>query len=165
MNNSRYKYVHIDGKNYVEHRIIMEKHLRGEADCYECVNRLRHKNGYWVWILSRGRILSWSDDGKPLWVFGTHLDITALKEAEKELQMRNDLLRAERDNLAAAMAQIKQLEGIIPICVYCKKIRDDQQSWHQLEAYISNHSEAVFSHGMCPPCAEEQMEIIRNLRL
>ena len=62
------------------------------------------------------------------------------------------------------MAQIKQLEGIIPICMYCKKIRDDQQSWHQLEAYISNHSEAVFSHGMCPPCAEEQMKIIRNLK-
>ena len=133
-------------------RAMMAKHLRGEADCYECENRLWHKNGYWVWILSRGRIMSLRDDGKPLWVFGTHLDITALKETEIELQLRNDLLIEERDNLAAVIARVKQLEGIIPICSYCKKIRDNQQNWHQLEAYISNHSEALFSHGMCPDC-------------
>ena len=143
-------------------RTIMEKHLCGEADCYECENRLWHKNGYWVWILSRGRIMSWSDDGKPLWVFGTHLDITALKKAEIELQMRNDLLVEERDRLAAAMAQIKRLEGIIPICAYCKKIRDDQQSWNQLEEYISNHSEAKFSHGICPDCFEKEMVSLKK---
>lgn len=54
--------------------------------------------------------------------------------------------------LQAALAQVKQLEGIIPICMYCKKIRDDQESWQQLESYISAHSEAHFSHGICPDC-------------
>ena len=67
-------------------------------------------------------------------------------------------------DLRQTLDRVKQLEGIIPICMYCKKIRDDQDGWNQLEQYISDHSEAVFSHGMCPKCAEEQMEIIKNLR-
>jgi DNA-binding NtrC family response regulator len=54
--------------------------------------------------------------------------------------------------LKAALAKVKQLEGIIPICSYCKKIRDDKESWQQLESYITNHSEAFFSHGICPEC-------------
>jgi len=81
-----------------------------------------------------------------------------------ELKRRNDLVKEQRDHLEAALARIKQLEGIIPICSYCKKIRDDQNSWHQLETYISNHSEALFSHGICPDCVTEQMEIFKNLK-
>ena len=54
--------------------------------------------------------------------------------------------------LQTALAKVKQLEGIIPICMYCKKIRDDKESWQQLEGYISEHSEALFSHGICPDC-------------
>ena len=81
------------------------------------------------------------------------------------LKVHRDLLKQKNEELEAALARVKQLEGIIPICMYCKKIRDDQQSWHQLERYISEHSEAVFSHGMCPACAEEQMNVIRNLKL
>ena len=66
--------------------------------------------------------------------------------------------------LTQALNRVKQLEGVIPICMYCKKIRDDQNSWHQLEKYISEHSEAHFSHGACPHCAEEQMGIIRSTK-
>ena len=79
------------------------------------------------------------------------------------LKEQRDQLVRQKEELEAALARVKQLEGIIPICMYCKKIRDDQQSWHQLESYISNHSEARFSHGMCPHCAEEQMKIIKNM--
>ena len=68
------------------------------------------------------------------------------------LKEQRDLLVRQKAELEAALARVKQLEGIIPICMYCKKIRDDLESWHQLEAYISNHSEAQFSHGMCPDC-------------
>jgi hypothetical protein len=50
--------------------------------------------------------------------------------------------------------QIKTLEGLIPICASCKKIRDDQGNWNVLEAYIQKHSEASFTHGMCPECLE-----------
>ncbi len=55
-----------------------------------------------------------------------------------------------------------QLKNERTICSYCKKIRDDQNSWLQLEQYISSHSEALFSHGVCPHCFEEQMNLIEK---
>lgn len=83
----------------------------------------------------------------------------ALKERNDLIREQRDLLARQKEQLEAALAQVKQLEGIIPICSYCKKIRDDHQSWHQLEDYISEHSEALFSHGICPECYAEQMGI------
>lgn len=80
-----------------------------------------------------------------------------------ELKRRNDLIKEQRDSLEAALARVRQLEGVIPICSYCKKIRDDRNSWQQLEIYISSHSEARFSHGICPHCVEEQIKIIENM--
>lgn len=65
-------------------------------------------------------------------------------------------------DLSKALARVRQLEGIIPICTYCKKIRDDKNSWQQLEEYISEHSEALFSHGACPDCLAEQMKQLEN---
>ena len=53
------------------------------------------------------------------------------------------------------MDQVKTLRGLIPICMNCKKIRDDEGYWHQLEAYIRDHSEAEFSHGLCSECAQK----------
>ncbi|OGU07100.1 MAG: hypothetical protein A2X82_01915 [Geobacteraceae bacterium GWC2_55_20] len=58
--------------------------------------------------------------------------------------------------LREARSQVRNLEGVIPICMYCKKIRDDADSWQQLERYISEHSEALFSHGICPTCFEDR---------
>ena len=54
-----------------------------------------------------------------------------------------------------AVARIKVLNGLIPICASCKKIRDDKGYWEQLEGYIQSHSGAKFSHGVCPECAEK----------
>ncbi len=56
------------------------------------------------------------------------------------------------EDLNHALAEIKTLRGIIPICAGCKKIRDDQGMWNQLEAYLLDHSDAEFSHGLCPDC-------------
>jgi phosphoserine phosphatase RsbU/P len=56
--------------------------------------------------------------------------------------------------LEEALASVKQLQGLLPICSYCKKIRDDQNYWQQVENYISEHSEAQFSHSICPDCYE-----------
>jgi hypothetical protein len=61
-------------------------------------------------------------------------------------------LREKVTQLEAALTKVKLLEGIIPICMYCKQIQNDKQSWQQLEVYISDHSEALFSHGICPEC-------------
>jgi phosphoserine phosphatase RsbU/P len=56
--------------------------------------------------------------------------------------------------LKETIANVKQLKGLLPMCSYCKKIRKDADYWQQLEAYISDHSEAEFSHGVCPACFE-----------
>lgn len=75
-------------------------------------------------------------------------DISARKRLEQEKE--ESILK-----LADALAKVKTLSGLLPICSYCKKIRDDQGYYHQIESYIRDHSEANFSHGICPKCAKE----------
>ncbi len=84
--------------------------------------------------------------GKPA-VIGTLLDITERKQAEEE---RERLIIDHLD----ALSRIKTLSGLLPICASCKKIRDDKGYWKQIESYISEHSDALFSHGICPDCAK-----------
>lgn len=72
-------------------------------------------------------------------------------------KLRNELDERVAE-LEATLSRVRQLEGIIPICAYCKKIRDQRDDWHGLEKYISEHSEAQFSHGICPACFEKEME-------
>ena len=64
----------------------LQGHLRGETDRYECELRLRHRDGHWVWVLDRGRICTWTEQGEPEWVMGIHLDISQRKAAEAELE-------------------------------------------------------------------------------
>ena len=66
--------------------------------------------------------------------------------------------------LKEAMEEINILSGMIPICAQCKNVRDDEGFWHQIESYMSSHSEAQFSHGLCPGCAAEAMEQARRER-
>lgn len=61
-------------------------------------------------------------------------------------------LAARVCELEAALSQVKQLQGLLPICSYCKKIRDEQNYWHRVESYISEHAAVEFSHGICPAC-------------
>ncbi len=60
--------------------------------------------------------------------------------------------------LEDALANVKQLQGLLPICSYCKKIRDDQDYWHQVDSYVAQHSEVQFSHSICPSCFETVMK-------
>ncbi|MFA7404549.1 MAG: hypothetical protein WC007_11165 [Pelobacteraceae bacterium] len=83
------------------------------------------------------------------------LPLRAVNQAEKSLHENERELTIKVAELEDALTKVKQLEGIIPICMYCKKIRDDKESWQQLEGYISEHSEAHFSHGICPECYEK----------
>jgi len=64
---------------------LLKEHVNGELDYYECEARMRHKNGDWIWVLTRGKVATWTEDGKPLLMSGTHLDITDRKQAEKEI--------------------------------------------------------------------------------
>ncbi|MBS3774609.1 MAG: PAS domain S-box protein [Bacteroidales bacterium] len=64
----------------------LDKHFRGESSLYECEHRMKHKDGSWIWVLDRGKVVSWTDEGKPLWMFGTHQNITERKQIEIKLQ-------------------------------------------------------------------------------
>ncbi len=64
---------------------LLEKHFAGELENFECESRMRHKNGEWVWVLDRGKVATWTEDGKPLIMMGTHQDITNRKQAEASL--------------------------------------------------------------------------------
>ncbi|HOH37303.1 MAG TPA: hypothetical protein PLE16_00465 [Spirochaetota bacterium] len=78
-----------------------------------------------------------------------------INEKNKELEKAKNDLEDNIKRLEEASRNIKILSGLIPICSSCKKIRDDAGYWHQIENYIKDHSDAVFSHGLCPACAKE----------
>jgi phosphoserine phosphatase RsbU/P len=60
-----------------------------------------------------------------------------------------------QNELTASRREVHQLQGILPICAYCKKIRADKNYWQQVESYVAQRSEATFSHGICPECFEK----------
>jgi DNA-binding response OmpR family regulator len=62
------------------------------------------------------------------------------------------------ERILALQTEVKQLEGLLPICAYCKKIRDEQNTWQRIEGYISRRTEATFSHGVCPECHEQHVK-------
>lgn len=68
------------------------------------------------------------------------------------IRHQQKLIEAHNKELQEALTQVKLLSGLLPICMNCKKIRDDEGYWQQVEVYIRNHSEADFSHGICPEC-------------
>ncbi len=92
-------------------------------------------------------ISSW-DAGNELFFTGIIRDITVRKQIERE---RDQLI----EDLQRSLAEVKTLSGMLPICSSCKKIRDDKGYWNQIEAYIHEHSDATFSHGICPDCTQK----------
>jgi len=84
--------------------------------------------------------------GKQNWACG--LNLTERKRAEKE---REKII----EKLQKSIEEINSLRGILPICSMCKNIRNDEGYYEQIESYIQKHSEAVFSHGLCPECSDE----------
>jgi PAS domain S-box-containing protein len=97
--------------------------------------------------------------GEAIGILWSGHDITEKKEVEAELEKYRKhletLVRERTVDLENALENIKTLKGIIPICSHCKQIRDDSGYWNQLEAYLAEHSEADFSHGICPDCMEK----------
>jgi PleD family two-component response regulator len=87
----------------------------------------------------------------------THLEVRRLQqelqEANQQLEQRLEELRAHNEALQEALCTIKTLKGLIPLCAWCgRKIRDEEGNWVQMETYITAHSEAEFSHTICPEC-------------
>jgi PAS domain S-box-containing protein len=118
-------------------------------ETFEMEYRLRRFDGVYRWIFDRG--VPYSDSkGNFQGYIGSRIDVTERIEAVDALKKSQE-------------AEIKRLRGFLPICSYCKKIRNDRNYWEQIEIYISSHSEAVFSHGICPECETKAMaEFERN---
>ena len=113
-------------------------------------HRILRKDGELRWVCDN-IILNRDNSGTLLSYDGVVKDITEHKLAEEE---REKLINELKD----ALAKIKTLSAMLPICSYCKKIRDDKGYWDQVDSYISKHTDTVFSHGMCPECAEKAMK-------
>ncbi len=107
--------------------------------------KLKTKSGGHVWVGTLASLLY--KDGEPFAIQGVARNITERKQSDTE---REELIR----ELQEALDNIKTLNGLLPICASCKKIRDDKGYWNQIETYIEHHSEALFSHSVCPDCAE-----------
>ena len=115
---------------------------KGKIEQFE--RRFRTRDGQELWaIVSASPYID--NEGRITGAFSTITDITERKKAETTLLEKNN-------ELQRAMSQIKTLKGIVPICMNCKKIRDDRGYWNQVEVYVRNHTEAEFSHGICPDC-------------
>ncbi len=114
--------------------------------------RYRHKSGSWTWM----EAIAINQLGDPVvrGVVATSRDISERKRAEEE---RERLLAELRE----ALARVKTLSGLLPICAWCKNVRDDQGYWKRIETYVSQHTDASFTHGLCPSCEKEGVLEVR----
>jgi PAS domain S-box-containing protein len=125
------------------------KHARTAAECgytKEYPLDLRRKDGSVRHVLVTA-VARCDADGKTIGFQGTIRDVTEQKLSEEE---RERLIL----ELQEAVSQVKTLSGLLPICASCKKIRDDKGYWNQIETYVRDHSDAKFSHSICPDCAK-----------
>ena len=110
-------------------------------EIFEMEYRLRRHDGEYRWIFDRGVPFE-NEQGDFGGYIGSCVDIT------ENIEARKFILR-ERDT------EIKRLRGLLPICASCKKIRNDKGYWSQIEVYIREHSEAEFTHSICPECSKK----------
>ncbi|MEI8342718.1 MAG: PAS domain-containing protein, partial [Verrucomicrobiota bacterium] len=122
----------------------------GKGKVWKGEVRNRAKDGSYYWV-DATIVPFLDDDGNVIQHVAIRTEITARKNAEED---REKLIQ----ELKTALAEVKTLSGLLPICCSCKKVRDDTGYWNQIEAYISRHSDALFSHGYCPDCIGQVYE-------
>jgi PAS domain S-box-containing protein len=117
-------------------------------ESFEMEYRLRRHDGAWRWIFDRG-VPAFDASGEFIGFVGSCTDVTERVEAQEALAKAKE-------------RQIQTLHGLLPICMMCKKIKNDEGYWEVLERYISDHSGADFSHGLCPNCAPGYLEAMKR---
>jgi PAS domain S-box-containing protein len=132
-------------KDEADKRFAVVKRVFTEGKTVEIEVRVPLPSGDSYYLTTAKPILN--DVGTVETVICTSKNITKRKLAELAL-------KEERDKLVNALTEIKTLSGMLPICAKCKKIRDDKGYWNQIEGYIQQHSDAQFSHAICPACAK-----------
>jgi PAS domain S-box-containing protein len=134
-----FEFVHPEDR---ERTLDQNRRVRAGGQALVFENRYVCKDGSYKWLLWNA-----TADLDHQVIYSVAHDITERKQAEDE---RERLLQ----ELQAALAEVKELQKILPICMYCKNIRDDENDWQTIEAYISHHTNSRFSHGICPTCYE-----------
>ena len=137
------EFVHPDDR---ERTLEQNARVRAGGQALGFENRYLCKDGSYRWLLWNA-----APEFGERTIYSVARDITARKHAEEE---RERLVR----ELRAALAEVRTLREILPICSYCKKIRDDENYWQSVEGYISKHTNTRFSHGICPSCFEKMVE-------
>lgn len=138
-----YEFVHPDDR---DRTLNQNGDVRGGGRALGFENRYLCKDGSFRWLRWNAR----PDHPQGL-IYSVARDITEAKADEAERERLVNELRA-------ALAEIKVLQRILPICSYCKKIRDDGDRWSTVESYISHHTNTHFSHSICPECLETHVE-------
>jgi PAS domain S-box-containing protein len=138
------EFVHPDDR---ERTLKQNASVRSGGQALGFENRYLCKDGSYRW-------LRWNAAPDPSEgvIYSVARDITDYKLAEAE----RERLVAE---LQSALAEVRTLQEILPICSYCKKIRDDENYWHTVESYISHHTDSRFSHSICPSCMTSVVEL------
>jgi len=132
-----FEFVHPDDR---ERTLEQNRIVRSGGKALGFENRYVRKDGSYRWF----RWNALADMNHQL-IYSLARDITESKQLEEE---RERLLR----ELQAALGEVRELREILPMCMYCKSIRNDQNYWQTVETYISNHTKAQLSHGVCPNC-------------
>ena len=132
-----FDFVHPDDR---ERTLAQNRKVRAGEQALGFENRYRCRDGSYRWLL-------WNStaDLEHQLIYAVARDVTARKQAEEE---RERLVR----ELQAALAEVTELQKILPICMYCKSIRNDENYWQTVEAYLSHQTQISLSHGICPSC-------------
>jgi len=134
--------------------------LDGVEVCREIRSQERDKYTYIIFLTARGQkkdIITALESGADDYLIKPFDP----QELRSRLQVGLRVLKLESalagkvEELEQAIQHVKTLQGLLPICMYCKKIRDDSDSWHRLESYIERHTGAMFTHSLCSDCRDE----------
>jgi DNA-binding response OmpR family regulator len=142
-------------------RLAVLDWMMPELDGVEVCRRVRAESDpsyrYLILLTTRGQksdVVEGLDAGADDYVtkpFDAEELHSRLRTGERILDLES-ALATKVEELEGALAHVKQLQGLLPICMHCKKIRDDRDTWHRIESYISDHSEATFTHSLCAEC-------------
>jgi PAS domain S-box-containing protein len=137
------EFVHPDDR---ARTLNQNREVRGGGKALGFENRYLCKDGSYRWFLWNA-----APDTAEQVIYSVARDVTASKLAAQE---REQLVR----ELQAALDEVKALRGILPMCSYCRKVRDDNDYWHTVENYISTHTTTMFTHGICPSCVATEID-------
>jgi len=143
MSKPMFDFVHPDDR---ARTLEQNRNVRGGGQALSFENRYVCKDGSYRYLLWN----STADADRQL-IYAVARDTTARNQAEDERERLVSELRS-------ALGEVRELQKILPICMYCKNIRDDANYWQSVETYISHHTHTRFSHGICPSCYEKVSE-------